>query len=109
MKRNQILIVGSILVVLITMALIAWLRTPPQMGRNDDVFKTVDALYTAVRNHDEPRLTQCEAKLKSYQDGGQLPKAAATRLQDYIDTARKGNWDSATESLYDFMTVQRKE
>ena len=36
--------------------LLLGLRQPPQMGADPEVFHTVDALYTAVRNRDEPRL-----------------------------------------------------
>jgi len=89
--------------------LIYSLRSPPQMGVDDQVFNTVDALYTAVRNHDEARLAQCARRLTAQRDAGQLPPAAWDYLDGVIDKARAGNWDSATRRLYDFMLAQRRE
>jgi hypothetical protein len=79
------------------------------MGVDDQVFNTVDALYTAVRNHDEARLGQCERRLAAYRDAGKLPAAAGDYLDGVIAEAKDGNWDSATRSLYDFMLAQRRE
>jgi hypothetical protein len=89
--------------------LIYCLRTPPQMGVDEHVFNTVDALYTAVRNHDEARLAQCARRLTSYREAGQLPAAAGDYLDGVIAKARDGDWDSATRNLYDFMLAQRRE
>ena len=49
--------------VLLAVGVVLSLRSPPQMGPDAEVFETVDALYTAVRNRDDARLTQCEARL----------------------------------------------
>ena len=93
----------------IVVALIAYFNRPPQMGADEDVFNTVDALYTAVRLKDEAKLAQCEQRLHASRDGGKLPASAAEHLDDIIATARKGKWESAAESLYDFMLAQRRE
>jgi len=85
------------------------LRSPPQMGPDAEVFETVDALYTAVRNRDGPRVAQCEARLRESRAGGKLPKAAADRLDGVIATARGGDWQAAAERLYDFMLAQRRD
>ena len=79
------------------------------MGPDAEVFETVDALYTAVRNRDEARLTQCEARLAGYRAAGKLPKAAADRLDGVIAKARAGDWQPAAERLYDFMLAQRRD
>lgn len=85
------------------------LTRPPQMGVDDQVFHTVDALYTAVRSRDEKRLDGCAQRLRSYRTAGKLPSSAADYLDKVIAKARGGNWQSATESLYDFMLAQRRE
>lgn len=86
----------------------AW-RSPPQMGTSEQVFNTVDALYTAVRNEDERRVEECATRLRGYRDSGKLPAAAADRLEAIITTAKAGNWRPAAETLYDFMKGQRRE
>lgn len=85
-----------------------WTR-PPQMGTSDEVFKTVDALYTAVRSHDERRMGECQLKLKSLREANQLPTAAAESLDGIIVKAKMGDWDHATRQLYEFMIAQRRE
>src|SRR5215468_9228226 len=90
-------------------ALIAYRSSPPQMGTDEDVFNTVDALYTAVRNRDVQRLGECESRLKSYRDAAKLPPDAADSLDSVIAKARAGEWGSAAERLYDFMKAQRRE
>lgn len=87
----------------------SYLTRPPQMGPSEAVFDTVDALYTAVRNHDEKQLTACEARLAGYRTAGELPPAAAESLTAIIATARAGSWDSAAERLYAFMLAQRRD
>ena len=94
---------------LVAVAVLFSLRSPPQMGPDAEVFETVDALYTAVRNRDEARLTQCEAKLAGYRAAGTLPKAAAETLDSVIAKARRGDWQPAAERLYDFMLAQRRD
>ena len=36
---------------------------PPQMGANEEVFKAVDELYTAVTSRKEDHLSKCEKRL----------------------------------------------
>lgn len=97
------------LATLIVVGFLFGLRRPPQMGPDDEVFHTVDALYTAVRSHDEKRIAQCEKRFAAYKEAGKLPKDAATYVEDVIAKSRGGKWDSATRSLYDFMMAQRRD
>lgn len=89
--------------------LIAALRRSPQMGADEDVFRTVDALYTAVASRDEKRLAECERRLQDYRGAAKLPDSAADFLEGIIKKARAGKWESATERLYEFMLAQRRE
>src|SRR5262249_10160495 len=89
--------------------LFVWGNRPPQMGADEDVFKTVDALFTAITAHDEKLLGQCDQRLHSYKNAGKLSVAATKYLNSVIQTARAGRWESAAERLYDFMMAQRRE
>ncbi|WP_020470536.1 hypothetical protein [Zavarzinella formosa] len=96
---------GLVIIVL----LVSWWRRPPQMGVDDKVFQTVDALYTAVRSENPSRVTQCEERLKGYFEKGLLPKPAFVFLMDVIARTKRGEWEPATKRLYDFMLAQRRE
>jgi hypothetical protein len=88
-----------------------WLgfRSQPQLPPSDEVFKSVDALFTAVTSRDESRLTACERRLEKYHRAAKLPDPAWKRLKGVIATARGGQWESAAHRLYDFMQGQRRE
>lgn len=88
---------------------IVYFSRAPQMGADEDVFRTVDALYTAVRMKDAARVADCEKRLGEYRQAGKLPKGAADSLDRVIAKTRNGHWQSATESLYEFMLAQRRD
>ncbi len=102
-------VLGGLAAIAVLLVALRYFTQPPQMGVDDDVFKTVDALYTAVRMKDEVKLGQCEQRLHAHRDAGKLPESPAAFLDGIIAKARSGKWDSATERLYDFMLAQRRE
>lgn len=109
---NRARVAGLVLAGLAAAAIVAVVigtRRPPQMGADEEAMRTVDALYTAVRERDEKRMGECERRLHGYRDASQLPPDAAAFLDKVIAKARGGGWESATEKLYDFMRVQRRE
>jgi hypothetical protein len=85
------------------------LKSPPQMGADEEVFQTVDALYTAVRSRDEKQLNLCQKRLASHREAGKLPENASGYLDRVIAQAREGEWEPAARRLYAFMKVQRRE
>jgi hypothetical protein len=89
--------------------LLVSLRRPPQMGADEEVFRGVDALFTAVTARDEQLLARCEQRLHAFRDAGKIPPEASAYLDDVIARARRGRWQSAAERLYDFMKAQRRE
>jgi hypothetical protein len=109
-KRNQVALTVLALFT-IALAVRAWFgsRTQPQLPGNDEVFKTVDALFTAVTAHDPVRLDACEQKLNAFQQDGLLRAAVSKRLKHVISVARAGEWEAAAHQLYDFMHGQRHE
>ena len=85
-----------------------WLRPAPQIGSDPHVFKTVDALFTAITSHDRSRLDECEKRLHNYREAEHLPVKAATFLDQVILQARSGAWQPAARKLYDFILKQRR-
>lgn len=108
-SRNKIGLSSLTLLVLIGAArLWCGFRSPPQLPPSEEVFKSVDALFTAVTSRDESRLSSCEQRLERYHQTAKLPDPAWKRLKGVIATARSGQWESAARRLYDFMQGQRR-
>jgi hypothetical protein len=82
---------------------------PPQMGADEEAFKAVDALFTAVTARDEKLLEKCERRLEACREARKIPAGASAYLGGVVRTARAGGWESAARRLYEFMTAQRRE
>ena len=108
-RRRAVFLLAALVLLAGGSVLYAYLSRPPQMGASEEVFHTVDALYTAVRGRDEKQLGDCERRLARYRESGALPAAAAESLAGIIGTARGGDWQPAAEKLYDFMLAQRRD
>lgn len=91
------------------MFLVQTFRSPPQVGADEEVFATVDALFTALTSRDDSRLDQCDERLIDLREAHRLPDQAADFLDTIIDQARAGQWEPAAKRLYDFMYRQRRE
>jgi hypothetical protein len=74
---------------------------------DERVFKTVDALFTAIRSRDLSRMEDSDRRLKTYREEGRISDAAAGYLDDIIQQARGGQWEPAAKRLYAFMRGQR--
>lgn len=85
-----------------------WDRTP-QIGTDEQVFKTVDALFTAISTRDPSRLESCAKRLSAHKGSGRLPGPSAALLDSIIDEARGGQWKTAAERLYATMLSQRRQ
>jgi hypothetical protein len=95
------------LVVLAGIALFVHWRWPePQLEADEDVFNTVDALFTALTSQDVGRLEDCQRRLDSYREEDRLPPGAAKVLDTVIEQAHSGDWEPAARRLYDFMYAQ---
>ncbi len=78
-------------------------------GADEEVFQAVDALFTAVTARDVRLLGECEQRLHALKEAGKLPGEASDYLDGIMNKARDGRWESAAETLYDFMKAQRRE
>jgi hypothetical protein len=108
-KPRIAVVVGAVIALGAVACVAAFWGRPPQMGADEEVFTTVDALFTAVTARDERLVTQCEARLRAARDEGKLPPDAAAHLDGVIARARAGRWESAADRLYDFMKAQKRE
>jgi hypothetical protein len=110
-RRQRLAIMVLLIIAAVTagVLLLAYFNRPPQMGSDEDVFHTVDALYTAVRMQDAARVAACETRLLEYEDAGKMPKESADYLKHVIIKTREGRWERAAEQLYEFMLAQRRE
>jgi hypothetical protein len=103
------LILCALTAVVAVVVLFQNLRSPPQIGTDEEVFATVDALFTALTSRDDNRLDDCEERLLAYREADQMPAHAADYLDAVIEQARSGQWEPAARRLYDFMFGQRRE
>src|SRR5262249_34131250 len=108
-RRIAWAVLGGVVVLGAVACVAAFWGRPPQMGADEEVFTTVDALYTAVTARDERLVGQCETHLHEARDEGKLPPDAAAHLDGVIARARAGRWESAAQRLYDFMKAQKRE
>lgn len=106
-QRKWLLLPVGILALIATIWLV-WLRLPPpQLSSDEQVFKTVDALFTAVTARDEQQLQNCERRLKDYHKQGRISDEAAESLNAAIQQARAAQWEDAARRLYDFILGQQ--
>ncbi len=82
---------------------------PPQIGVDEESFKSVDALYTAISLRDQKLVDRCDGRLRELKDGKKLPEAAGTSLDAIIVKARGGKWEDAQTRLGEFMRGQRRD
>jgi len=87
---------------------IAGCGVPAQIGPDPEVFKTIDALYTAVSLRDPNLVDSCLERLKDYREGGKLPDDAFLALEAMIEEGKGGAWEDAQTQLNRFMQGQRR-
>jgi len=81
---------------------------PAQMGSDPEVFRAVDALYTAVTRRRTPLLEQCAANVEKLRAADKIPEAAYAELNGIIERARDGDWKPAADRLHWFMRGQKR-
>ena len=104
--RKSLWVITALAVVLVL--IVRSRMVPPQIGTDENVFKTVDALFTSLTSRDQRRLDDCQRLLESYRQAGTLPESAAKQIAGIIKLARTEKWDDAAKKLYDLMLAQRR-
>lgn len=108
-ESRRELFAGTVLLILV-LAAVAWSRwPPPQLAADEDVLRTVDALFTALTSRDLDRLEDCERRLRTYRESGRLAEKPAQFLDGVMQQARADKWEPAAKRLYAFMYGQRGE
>ena len=87
---------------------IAGCGQPPQLGDEDEAFKSVDALYTAITSKRMQLVEHCATDLKKLKEAGKLTEAAFNSLDEIIGKARKDQWQPAAKDLIWFMKGQKR-
>jgi len=100
---------GVVGLLLVLVGWFSWRGQPPQLGADREVFRTVDALFTAITARDERLLRDCAGRLRTHHADGKMPGEAWAYLGDVVATAEAGRWQPAAENLYAFMKAQRRE
>ncbi len=72
---------------------------PPQVLGDDECFKTVDALWTAITARSPELLDQSTAELKRLHDTRQLSEVGFIALEKISAKAKSGGWESAASDL----------
>ncbi len=107
-SRRQRAVFAAGILALAGIAWVVWSRLPPpQLEADEQVFNTVDALFTAMTARDRTRLESCEERLIAYHEDGRISDDVAATLDGMIQQARDGKWEPAAKSLYGFMLGQR--
>jgi hypothetical protein len=103
-------VLGCIVIVIAAlMAVFVVRQQPAQLPPNDEVFRTVDALFTAITAHDERRIADCGKRLQGFEASGAIPKRASVQLERVIEITHAGDYQSAAKRLYYFMEGQKRQ
>lgn len=90
----------------ITLLWWAWADTP-QLAMDEEVLKTIDSLFTAVTARRQPSLIACENRLSALHVAGRISDPARNKLNSFIQSAKKEDWEIASRQLYRFIELQR--
>lgn len=106
-SRYLVAVIGVVTSLLIGLTYWAWTDTP-QLADDDDVYASLDALFTAVTARREPLIVNCESKLVVLHSEGKIPEQAWTRISHVIELAKAGQWESSARELYTFIERQKR-
>lgn len=80
---------------------------PTQVLGDPETFKALDALWTAVTSRKTELVNQVDKELDRLASAGKLSSEGRAELRTISDTALKGQWESAAQSLRTFIKGQR--
>ena len=99
-------VVGLVAVALLSVLYWTW-SDVPQLNADDDVLRNIDGLFTAVTARSKPLLAECERKLNTLHQEGRIPEPAWKKLSQFIESAKKDQWETASQRLYGFIEMQK--
>ncbi len=80
----------------------------PQVLNNEEVFTSLDALWTAVTSQKLERLQSASDRLQELRDSGDLSESGWNAISPIIEQASSGQWEPAARRLKKFIRAQRK-
>jgi hypothetical protein len=104
-ERTVWLAITFLLTVGIAIGVIQWYRRPPVVSEGQ--LRYIQLLRTAVSSHNEEHVAGVERVLKKKLDGGELTPKEWRHFQGIIQTAKRGDWDSAAEACESFERAQQ--
>ena len=105
-KSPGLWIAGLALVIACLVAIRIFMSVP-QLDANEEVFRTVDALFTAITSQDRQALDHCKQQLAAFQQEGAIAGNVAAKFESIIQQAEQGGWEVAAKRLYSVMLAQR--
>ena len=82
---------------------------PPQVLDDEECFKTVDALWTAVTARKLDLVENTAADLTRLKGEGKLSADGLAALTGIVEQARKKEWEPAAKKLKAFIQGQRRQ
>ena len=108
-SRRRFLYGSIVLLVILAIGIsVVMRRSASQLAADDEVFRAVDALFTALTSRDLRRLDDCALRLDELYDADRVSAEATDFLDSVIEGARAGKWEPAAKRLYDFMLAQQR-
>lgn len=80
----------------------------PQVLGDEEVFTSLDALWTAVTSRKVDRLQDVTNRLIDLRDTGKLSPSGWKALEPILQSAFEEEWESAAKRLKKFIRAQRK-
>lgn len=101
-------IINRLALLLVALLLCVGCGGPPQVLGDEECFKTLDALWTAVTARSPELLEQTATDLSRLHTTGKLSDAGHHELEEMIKKARAKEWETAARNLKVFIQGQRK-
>ena len=80
----------------------------PQVLENENVYSSLDALWTAVTSRKLDRVQDVTNDLIQLRDDGELSKAGWNAIKPILQQALAEKWEPAAHNLKKFINAQRK-
>lgn len=90
-------------------ALLSACSPAPQVLGDDECFKAVDALWTAVTARSPELVAQCTENLNRLHAAGQLSREGLDALNAVGELTRQGDWERAARDLRSLIRNQQRK
>lgn len=81
----------------------------PQVMADEEVFTSLDALWTAVTSRKMDRLQEVTNRLIDLREAGKLSSSGWRAVEPILQCAFEEKWETAAKRLKQFIQAQRRE